>query len=56
MNINRIVPIALLLSLLGCLNTARASDYPTRPIRLIVGYSPSGAGDGIARIGLHPVQ
>lgn len=50
MNINRIVPIALLLSLLGCLNTARASDYPTKPIRLIVGYSPSGAGDGIARI------
>lgn len=27
-----------------------ASEYPTKPIRLIVGYSPSGAGDGIARI------
>jgi len=50
MKLHRVVTIALLLSLLGCLNTAKASDYPNRPIRLIVGYSPSGAGDGIARI------
>lgn len=50
MKLHRVVTIALLLSLLGCLNTAKASDYPKRPIRLIVGYSPSGAGDGIARI------
>ncbi|RYF35283.1 MAG: tripartite tricarboxylate transporter substrate binding protein [Comamonadaceae bacterium] len=27
-----------------------AETYPTRPIRLIVGYSPAGAGDFIARI------
>lgn len=29
---------------------ASAETYPTRPIRLIVGYSPAGAGDFIARI------
>lgn len=29
---------------------AHASDYPSKPIRLIVGYSASGAGDGVARI------
>ena len=27
-----------------------AETYPTRPIRLLVGYSPAGAGDFIARI------
>jgi tripartite-type tricarboxylate transporter receptor subunit TctC len=36
--------------LLGLAGTALASDYPNKPIRLIVGYSPAGAGDGIARI------
>lgn len=29
---------------------ALAQNYPSRPIRLIVGYSPAGAGDYIARI------
>jgi len=40
---------AILLGL-GCAGTAWASDYPNKPIRMLVGYSPSGAGDGIARI------
>lgn len=29
---------------------AAASDYPNKPIRLILGYSPSGAADVIARV------
>ncbi|TWO68454.1 tripartite tricarboxylate transporter substrate binding protein [Caenimonas sedimenti] len=29
---------------------AQGSDYPNKPVRLIVGYSPSGAADVIARI------
>ncbi len=31
-------------------SAAQASDYPNKPIRLLVGYSPSGAADYIARI------
>ncbi len=27
-----------------------AADYPTRPITIVVGYSPGGANDVLARI------
>ena len=40
----------LAIAMLGLAGNALASDYPNRPIRMIVGYAPSGAGDGIARI------
>ncbi|CAN7652487.1 hypothetical protein D9M68_45800 [compost metagenome] len=29
---------------------AAAQDYPTRPIRLLVGYTPAGAADYVARV------
>ena len=30
--------------------TARAQDYPTRPVRIISGFGPGSAGDMLARI------
>ncbi len=36
--------------LLGCALTATAQDYPVRPIRVIVPFSPGGAVDGPTRV------
>lgn len=35
---------------LACASSAWAQGYPDKPIRLLVGYTPSGAADFIARI------
>ena len=32
------------------LDAARAEDYPTRPVRIVVGYGPGASGDIVARI------
>ena len=37
-------------ALLMAAGIAHAQDYPNKPIRLVLGYSPSGAADVIARI------
>ena len=39
----------LCVPLLGS-SLAHAQDYPARPIRLIVGSSAGGGGDGVARV------
>ncbi len=41
---------ALVLALTALFATARADDFPSRPIHLIVPYAPGGGADSVARI------
>lgn len=49
---NALICVASLACAIGTLSTARAqqSDYPTKPIRMIVGVAAGGGADFIARI------
>src|SRR5689334_12747646 len=46
--LNRRTALSLALSLAA--GTARAADYPAKPIRLVVPYAPGGGADAVARI------
>jgi len=41
--------VALALSVVGC-NAFAQSDYPNKPIRMVVGFAPGGAADIVARL------
>ena len=50
-------PLAVLLAAFAILaQPARADDYPTRPVRLIVGFAAGSSGDVIARIVAHKLS
>jgi tripartite-type tricarboxylate transporter receptor subunit TctC len=46
----RTLALALALAFAGTVISARADDYPSRPIRLIVPFAAGGAADTVARI------
>jgi tripartite-type tricarboxylate transporter receptor subunit TctC len=46
----RLVLALFLIAAATLSSAARASDFPAKPVRLIVGYSPGGATDLVARI------
>jgi tripartite-type tricarboxylate transporter receptor subunit TctC len=50
-DLNRgVAAVAAWLALLASLSPAAAQQYPTKPIRIIVGSSPGGGGDTVARL------
>jgi tripartite-type tricarboxylate transporter receptor subunit TctC len=50
-------PLAVLLAAFAMLaQLARADDYPSRPVRLIVGFAAGSSGDVIARIVAHKLS
>ena len=48
--------LGLILAAIGSPDRASAQNYPIKPVRLIVGFPPGGAGDILARMAAQPLS
>ena len=48
--------LGLILAAIGSPDMASAQNYPIKPVRLIVGFPPGGAGDILARMAAQPLS
>ena len=39
-----------------CAGIAHSQEYPTKPIHIVVGYTPGGGADGAARLAAQKLQ
>ena len=56
MKFSNIVTISIPLVLFAAQDATRAADYPTKPIRMMVGFAPGGGTDTTARIIAQPLS
>ena len=56
MKFSNIVTLSIPLVLFAAQDATRAADYPTKPIRMMVGFAPGGGTDTTARIIAQPLS
>jgi tripartite-type tricarboxylate transporter receptor subunit TctC len=50
------IALTMLLMAVGATNPAWAQKYPDKPVRLVVGFPPGGAGDILGRMAAQPLS
>jgi tripartite-type tricarboxylate transporter receptor subunit TctC len=56
MKFSKLVPLSISLGFFAVQNGAHAAEYPTKPIRMLVGFAPGGGTDTTARTIAQPLS